>query len=96
MFAIDISTFRRGKFYRNFSLHFCRNVVDAMEPDILTIKEVADYLKLTEKTAYRLVAEGELPGFKVGGSWRFRRDEIEKLTKSKAHTRKPAKRRVGV
>jgi len=40
-------------------------------------------LKLTEKTAYRLVAEGQIPGFKVGGSWRFRRDEIETWTKNK-------------
>lgn len=48
-----------------------------MDDDILTIKEVAAYLKLTEKTAYRLVAEGTLPGFKVGGSWRFRRKDIE-------------------
>ena len=48
-----------------------------MQTDIMTIREVADYLKLTEKTAYRLVAEGKIPGFKVGGSWRFRRSEIE-------------------
>ena len=48
-----------------------------MTDDIMTIKEVADYLKIKEKTAYRLVAEGKIPGFKVGGSWRFRRLEIE-------------------
>lgn len=49
-----------------------------MNDEILTIREVAAYLKLTEKTAYRLAAEGDIPGFKVGGSWRFRRSEIEK------------------
>jgi len=49
-----------------------------METDILTIKEVAEYLKLKEKTAYKLVAEGKIPGFKVGGSWRFKKREIEK------------------
>ena len=49
-----------------------------MEDDIITIKEVADYLKLKEKTAYALVARGEIPGFKVGGSWRFRRSEIDR------------------
>ena len=49
-----------------------------MQTDIMTIREVAGYLKLTEKTAYRLVAEGKIPGFKVGGSWRFRRSEIER------------------
>ncbi len=53
-----------------------------MSDDILTLKEVAKYLKLAEKTAYRLAAEGKLPGFKVGGSWRFRRDELEKFTKA--------------
>ena len=52
-----------------------------MSNDILTIREVAEYLKINEKTAYRLTAEGKLPGFKVGGAWRFRKDEIEKLTK---------------
>lgn len=46
--------------------------------EIFTIHELATYLKLNEKTAYRLVAGGEIPGFKVGGSWRFRRDEIAK------------------
>lgn len=48
-----------------------------MNDEILTIREVAAYLKLTEKTAYRLTSEGDIPGFKVGGSWRFRRSEIE-------------------
>ena len=48
-----------------------------VETDILTIREVADYLRITEKTAYRLAASEKLPGFKVGGSWRFRRSEID-------------------
>lgn len=63
-----------------------------MDSDILTIREVSNYLKINEKTAYRLASEGKLPGFKVGGAWRFRRDEIEKLTSNFAdqgkHSRK--------
>ncbi len=56
-----------------------------MSDEILTLKEVAEYLKLAEKTAYRLAAEGKLPGFKVGGSWRFTRDDVEKwIEKCKA------------
>lgn len=47
-----------------------------MDSDIMTIKEVAEYLKLNEKTTYRLTSEGKIPAFKVGGSWRFRREEI--------------------
>ncbi len=48
-----------------------------MTDQILTLKEVAAYLKLAEKTAYKLAAEGKLPGFKVGGSWRFKAEDIE-------------------
>ncbi|MGR5067228.1 methylation-associated defense system helix-turn-helix domain-containing protein MAD1 [Vibrio alfacsensis] len=48
-----------------------------MTDQILTLKEVAEYLKLAEKTAYRLASEGKLPGFKVGGSWRFKREDLE-------------------
>ena len=49
-----------------------------MPTDIMTIREVAEYLKINEKTAYRLAAEGEIPGFKVGGSWRFKRQNIDR------------------
>jgi len=52
-----------------------------MTDEILTLKEVAKYLKLAEKTAYRLAAEGKLPGFKVGGSWRFKQLDIESWIK---------------
>ena len=47
-----------------------------MNDEIMTLKEVAEYLKLAEKTAYRLAAEGKLPGFKVGGSWRFKKEDV--------------------
>lgn len=53
---------------------YCTEMTD----QILTLKEVAAYLKLAEKTAYRLASEGKLPGFKVGGSWRFKRDDLDK------------------
>jgi excisionase family DNA binding protein len=49
-----------------------------MTDEILTLREVAAYLKLAEKTAYKLAAEGKLPGFKVGGSWRFKREDVQK------------------
>ena len=48
-----------------------------MTDQILTLREVAIYLKLAEKTAYKLAAEGKLPGFKVGGSWRFKAGDVE-------------------
>lgn len=49
--------------------------------EIFTIKELAAYLKLAEKTAYRLASDGKLPGFKVGGAWRFRKAEIDRWIK---------------
>lgn len=49
-----------------------------MEDEILTIKEVSEYLKIKEKTAYALAAKGDIPGFKVGGSWRFRKAELKR------------------
>ncbi len=54
-----------------------------MSDKIMTIKEVAVLLKIKEKTAYRLVAEGKIPGFKVGGSWRFDRQDLENWIKMK-------------
>lgn len=48
-----------------------------MNEQILTVREVAVMLKINEKTVYRLALEGRVPGFKVGGSWRFRSGDIE-------------------
>ncbi len=45
--------------------------------DILMIKDVAEYFKVTERTIYRLAAAKKIPAFKVGGSWRFSRADID-------------------
>ncbi len=49
--------------------------------EILTITEVAEYLKVAERTLYRLVAAKKIPAFKVGGTWRFSKTEIEQWIK---------------
>ena len=49
--------------------------------NIVTVKELASFLKLTEATIYKLVSSGELPGFKIGDSWRFDIKEVLKLIK---------------
>lgn len=46
--------------------------------EIMTVKEVAEYLKIAEKTAYRFAADKKIPGFKVGSAWRFKKTEIDK------------------
>jgi len=47
------------------------------EGEILTLKELAEYLKVTERTIYRLAGAKKIPAFKVGGTWRFSRAEID-------------------
>jgi excisionase family DNA binding protein len=54
-----------------------------MNDDILTIRQLAELLKINEKTAYKLAADGKIPGFKVGGSWRFERQGIANWIKRK-------------
>jgi len=47
------------------------------EPDeILTVEHVASYLKTSRKTAYRLVRNGVVPGFRVGAQWRVPRSAL--------------------
>jgi excisionase family DNA binding protein len=48
------------------------------EIDILTVKEVAAYLKMKPVTIYKLAKEGRIPAFKVASFWRFKKDLIEK------------------
>lgn len=45
--------------------------------EILTIRQVALYLQVTERTIYRLAASDGIPAFKVGGSWRFRLSDLD-------------------
>ena len=60
-----------------------------MIENILTIREVADLLKINEKTIYKLVADGKVPGFKVGGSWRFDRTTISRWIENMSITDGP-------
>jgi len=45
---------------------------------IMKPKELAEFLRLTRETVCKLAAEGKLPGFKIGRSWRFDLDEVLK------------------
>lgn len=48
-----------------------------MPDEILTLPEVAQLLKVAEKTVYTMAQKAELPAFKVGGQWRFRRADLD-------------------
>ena len=46
--------------------------------EILTLEEVAAYLKAGKKTVYRQAQQGQIPSFKLGGTCRFRRTELDR------------------
>lgn len=54
----------------------------------MTVKDVAAFLSVDEKTIYRLVIKGEIPGFKVLGSWRFQRHDLQSWIESKKSNNK--------
>ncbi|MFQ5814320.1 MAG: helix-turn-helix domain-containing protein, partial [Anaerolineae bacterium] len=47
--------------------------------EIMTVAELAEYLRVNEATVYRLAQEGQIPGMKVGRQWRFKKDAIDRL-----------------
>ena len=47
--------------------------------EIMTVKELAKYLKMKEVTIYRCAQEGRLPGIKIRGQWRFDRHKIDQM-----------------
>jgi excisionase family DNA binding protein len=51
--------------------------------EILTIDEVAIFLKAGKRTVYRLASSGKIPAFKLGGMWRFRRGDLDKWIASR-------------
>ena len=46
--------------------------------DMMTVRELADYLRLHKVTVYRLIRRGDMPAVRVGRSWRLRREDVEK------------------
>ncbi len=46
------------------------------EDEIMTVTDVADYLKISEVTTYKFVQEGKIPGFKIGRHWRVKRCDL--------------------
>lgn len=61
-----------------FILDFIESLSMAKQiDDILTIDELAAYLKISKSTLYKLVREGKIPSQKIGRHWRFRKKAID-------------------
>lgn len=46
-------------------------------PDLLTPKQLAEYLQLSERTIYRMLERGQLPAIRVGAQWRFKKSAVD-------------------
>jgi len=61
-----------------------------MNEQLMTIKEVADYLNITESTIYTWAQTGKLPAFRVGRLWRFRRSDLDAWLEANRNTNQSA------
>ena len=52
-------------------------------PEVMTIDDVAQYLKISRRSVYRLAQAGEIPARKIVNRWRFHRSELEKWLRGK-------------
>ena len=57
----------------------------ALRP-VMKVKEIAEYLRVDATTIRRLIQDGEIPAFKVGSDYRFRRDEVDKWIAEKTRS----------
>ena len=56
--------------------------------EILTIEEVAQYLRVSERTVYDWANKGDIPCGKLGTTWRFKRTEVERLQRKWRQSRR--------
>ncbi len=56
-----------------------------MQENVMTVRELANYLKMKPVTIYKHAQTGRLPAFKVGATWRFKRETIDKWIADQEH-----------
>ena len=72
------------------------NIFDSNErPPILTLENVAEYLRVHPSTIYRMLKRNQLPAFKLGRDWRFNRESIDRWRANAERNRGPIDERRG-
>ena len=61
-----------------------------MISDVMTVSEVAEYLRVNPQTVYRKAKGGEMPALRIGRAIRFRKSELDDWLKNSAATRQLA------
>ena len=59
----------------------------SLNKEILTPEEVQEYLHIKQRTLYRWINEETIPAFKLGGSWRFKKSEIDEWINKKRNSK---------
>jgi excisionase family DNA binding protein len=54
------------------------SIFEATMGKVLTLEEVANYLKVHPSTVYRLVKKSQIPAFKIGSDWRFNQASVDR------------------
>ncbi|MQY53179.1 MAG: helix-turn-helix domain-containing protein [Firmicutes bacterium] len=55
---------------------------------LMTIREVADYLRLSKVTVYKMTRQGKIPALKIGKQWRYNKSEIDSWVKQKSNSKR--------
>lgn len=61
--------------------------------EVLTVKEASGYLKISEKTLYRFIREQNIPAFKLGREWRFKKSLLDKWMEKRINQRQKETRK---
>ena len=61
-------------------------MVTSTKPSLMTIDEIAKYLRMKKVTIYKHAQDGKIPGFKVGSKWRFKKSTIDKWIADKENS----------
>jgi len=61
--------------------------------EVLTVKEASGYLKIAEKTLYRFIREQNIPAFKLGREWRFKKSLLDEWMEKRINQRQKEARK---
>lgn len=80
--------YKKGEGNRKMNKHFASRIPHSafQVREIMTPREAAEYLSVHVRTIYRLAKHGEIPGRKVGGSWRFKKDVLDEWLSCRENT----------
>jgi excisionase family DNA binding protein len=62
---------------------------ESMQPRVLTVPEVCEYLRISRQTVYRMLRRKDIPGFRIAGDWRFNMEDLKRWTEKESQADEP-------